>query len=176
MIQTLYNACHFIKTTKGTNAKKDALKTVDSPELRRLFKFLLDPLIITGISKSKLSKALKPVNKSFLGSSYELFKPNDLFELLDYITENNTGRDIDIRVCQNFLADYTDNLELYDFIFDIITKSLKLSVDYKVVNSVYGQNFIYVHLNRVINKYELNMIYISSLSFKISGIPCVIID
>ena len=145
LIELLYNACYSIKTTKGTNAKKDILKTVDSPELRRLFKFLLDPLITTGISKSKLSKALKPVNKSFLGSSYELFKPNDLFELLDYITENNTGRDIDIRVCQNFLADYTDNLELYDFIFDIITKSLKLSVDYKVVNSVYGQNFIYVH-------------------------------
>ena len=69
LIELLYNACYSIKTAKGTNAKKDTLKTVDSPELRRLFKFLLDPLIITGISKSKLSKALKPVNKSFLGSS-----------------------------------------------------------------------------------------------------------
>jgi DNA ligase-1 len=106
---------------------------------------LLDPLVVTGISNSKLSKALKPVKQSLFSTQEDLFKPNDLFELLDYLQENNTGRDTDIRICQNFLAEYSDNLELYDFIASIITKSLKLSVDYKVVNSVYGKNFIYVH-------------------------------
>ena len=121
MINVLYNACQFIKTTKGTNAKKDVLKTVDSPELRRLFQFLLDPLIVTGISNSKLSKALKPVKQSLFSIQEDLFKPNDLFELLDYLQENNTGRDIDIRICQNFLADYSDNLDLYDFISSIFT-------------------------------------------------------
>lgn len=144
-VELLYNSCHFLKTTKGTNAKKDVLKTIDSPEFRRLLKFLLDPMIITGISKSKLSKALKPLKKGLLNNPNDLFKPDNLFELLDYIIENNTGRDIDIRICQDFLAHYADNLDLYDFIFDIITKSLKLTVDYKVVNSVYGKNFIYVH-------------------------------
>ena len=48
-------------------------------------------------------------------------------------------------VCKNFLADYVDELDLYDFISAIITKSLKLSVDYKVVNSVFGSGFINVH-------------------------------
>lgn len=145
LTELLYNSCHFLKTTKGTNAKKDVLKTIDSPEFRRLLKFLLDPMIITGISKSKLSKSLKPTKKGLFSESDESFKPENLFELLDYLVAHNTGRDIDIRVCQNFLANYTDNLDYYDFIFDIITKSLKLSVDYKVVNSVYGKNFIYVH-------------------------------
>lgn len=145
MIKTLYDACCFIKTTKGTNAKKDVLKTIDFPELRLLLKFLLNPLIVTGISKSKLNKILKPAKQDTPKSSDELFNPNNLFELLEYLDKYNTGRDIDIRVCQNFLANYANDPELYDFISSILTKTLKLTVDYKLVNAVYGSDFIKVH-------------------------------
>src|ERR1700685_2672845 len=62
-------------------------------------------------------------------------------------------------------ANYVSGGQLYLYDNPLLKESLKLShVKPMVVGhwgTVPGQNFIYVHLNRIIKKYDLDMIYIS---------------
>ena len=62
-------------------------------------------------------------------------------------------------------ANYLSVGQLYLLDNPLLTRPLELSdIKPNVVGhwgTVPGQNFIYVHLNRVIKKYDLNMIYIS---------------
>src|SRR5574344_2988167 len=62
-------------------------------------------------------------------------------------------------------ANYISAAELYLLDNPLLKRPLsKDDIKKKIVGhwgTVPGQNFIYTHLNRVINKYDLNMIYIS---------------
>ncbi len=63
------------------------------------------------------------------------------------------------------LSNYLSACQLYLLDNPLLKRPLELSdIKKKIVGhwgTVPGQNFIYTHLNRVINKYDLNMIYIS---------------
>ena len=65
-------------------------------------------------------------------------------------------------------ANYLSVGQLYLLNNPLLKEPLKMSdIKPKVVGhwgTVPGQNFIYTHLNRVINKYDLNMIHISYLN------------
>ena len=62
-------------------------------------------------------------------------------------------------------ANYLSACQLYLLDNPLLKRSLSLKdIKHKIVGhwgTTPGQNFIYVHLNRVIKKYDLNMIYIS---------------
>ena len=62
-------------------------------------------------------------------------------------------------------ANYLSSAQLYLLYNPLLKRPLELKdVKRKIVGhwgTVPGQNFIYLHLNRIINKYNLNMIYIS---------------
>ena len=60
---------------------------------KRVLHFLLNPFITTGISKKKINKQVS-VDTQRLYTS----------DIFDYVTKNNTGRDIDIKVVQQFIA------------------------------------------------------------------------
>ena len=45
-------------------------------------------------------------------------------------------------MCQGFVSYYVEHK---DFLSSIITKTLKLGVDTKLCNTVYGSDFIYLH-------------------------------
>ena len=93
---------------------------------------MLNPRIVTGISKAKLSKSV-PAVRGLIA---------DMENLYNYLEQNNTGRDSDIAMCQGFIARFPD---YKDFISSIITKTLKLGVDVKLCNTVYSKDFIFLH-------------------------------
>ena len=130
----LYTTCMELKSITGTKDKKAFLEThKDDIDFIALLKFLLNPRIVTGISKAKLNKKV-PVARGlyFLG----------IEDLYNYLENNNTGRDIDIAMCQGYISRFPEHK---DFISSIITKTLKLGVDAKTCNAVYGNDFIHLH-------------------------------
>lgn len=118
------------------------------------------------MSDKKISKQLDIVWQSGTINTFE-----SLPKLLDYIKKNNTGRDIDIAVCQNYISGF-ENIEMQDFIKSIITKSLRLGIDSKSVNKVFGDEFIptwEVQQAYSIDKYQLKPNEWFSLSEKLNG-------
>lgn len=129
----LYTTCMELKSITGTKDKKAFLEThKDDIDFIALLKFLLNPRIVTGISKAKLNKKV-PAVRGFIG---------DIENLYTYLENNNTGRDSDIAMCQGFVSYHVEHK---DFLSSIITKTLKLGVDTKLCNTVYGSDFIYLH-------------------------------
>lgn len=132
-MEKLYTACMELKSITGTKDKKAFLEAHrDDADFIALLKFLLNPRIVTGISKAKLNKKV-PAVRGFIG---------DIENLYTYLENNNTGRDSDIAMCQGFVSYHVEHK---DFLSSIITKTLKLGVDTKLCNTVYGSDFIYLH-------------------------------
>lgn len=134
----VYDKCVELKRISSTATKKSYLSKFDYDyDFRNFLKFLLNPRAITGISKAKMKKKVN-VTCGEHGKSLD--------ELYQYLTENNTGTDSDISYCQKTI-DYLcgDSKVHRDFLEAFITKTLKLGVDVKTVNAVYGENFIPVH-------------------------------
>ena len=135
-LKAVFNICTELQNTSSTLEKQSILKQNESNELfKEVLKFLLDPMIVTGISKKKIEKIdvyVSPVN----------IEPwqYDIRNLLNYLKDHNTGTDNDIIYCKMFTQ--SENHDLNDFVKSIITKSLKLGIDVKTVNKVYGKNFI----------------------------------
>lgn len=139
-IHHLMKTVSTLKSISSTNEKKKFLEErINDEEFIHLLKFLLDARKITGISTAKLNKN---VGTKYMGIVARL---NDMDELYSYLTANNTGTDADILACQRMIEEHAKTDEEKKFIGDIITKSLKLGVDVKLVNSVYGKGFIPVH-------------------------------
>lgn len=128
-----------LKSISSTNEKKIFLEEHrDDEEFIHLLEFLLDARKITGISKAKLNKKVK--------TDVEIIaRLNNMDELYSYLAANNTGTDANILACQRMIEEHAETDEEKKFIGDIITKSLKLGVDVKLVNSVYGKGFIPIH-------------------------------
>ncbi|MGL4801931.1 MAG: hypothetical protein ACRC18_06670 [Cetobacterium sp.] len=131
-LECVSNIFNNLANTSGRLDKEKILKDNSDNELfKECLRFLLDTYTTTGISKTKLNKKLnKSLNKS---------RCDNIVELMDYIKRNNTGRDIDIILVQKFID---DNQLLRDFIFGLMTKSLKVGVSKKTANSVYGDSFV----------------------------------
>ena len=134
-LKTIFDICKKLQNTSSTIEKQNLLKEHEDNELfKQVLKFLLDKQIVTGISKKKIDKKINFVDTDDLKTwTY------DIRNLLSYLEKHNTGTDKDIVYCQRFLN--YDNA-LNDFIKSIITKSLKLGIDVKTVNKVYGRTFI----------------------------------
>lgn len=139
------NIINEIQLTLSRNGKEGILKqNQDNKLLKDIFKFVYNPYIITGISKKKINKK---INSSI---SSTLFIGN-IQEMIDYLKENNTGRDLDILAIQNFIKSKPEELqELYT---QIATKSLKIGVNAKTLNKIYGKGFIPEFNVMLANKY-----------------------
>lgn len=167
-IKHLYELCEELKNISSTTAKKAFLKLHQEDEdLLNLLKFLLDDKIVTGISKAKLKKKI-PIIRAYCDS---------LEAMMGYLRDNNTGRDQDVVFCQSFMEQYDGKLK--DFIAAIITKSLKLGVNTKTVNNVYGDSFIKVHqvqLGSPKDKLRLKKDEVFFLTQKLNGIRCTYVN
>ena len=156
------------KELQSTSKKTEKAKILKDNErnilLGNLLKFLLSSYTITGINVKKLSKNLVHITENIL----------DFPSLLEYLKENNTGRDVDIATVQATISKYPKDEQ--EMCRQIVTKSLKLGVDTKIVNSVYGKGFIPVfdvQLGTPLDKVKLKgdeYIYISQ---KLNGCRCV---
>ncbi|MCC0783557.1 hypothetical protein IR152_10780 [Clostridioides sp. ES-S-0108-01] len=112
----------------ATSSRKEKERILEKYKNNRMFveclQFLLDQYVVTGISKKKISKSLNNINYNNL---------NDIYDMIDYLIENNTGRDTDIKTIQVFA---TQNEELKKFIIGLATKSIKLGLTSKTANKI----------------------------------------
>lgn len=83
-----------IQNTRGTNAKRDLLEQYKNNEiLKEILYFAFNPYIKTGIGYTKLY-SIEPTN--------EILR-QDIISIFDYLKNNNTGREVDVRVVRQFI-------------------------------------------------------------------------
>ena len=113
-----------IQETPSLNDKKKIITDNKDNELfKKCLKFLLDGNVVTGISDAKLNKKLEFVVKGIM-LNFEV--------VMNYLSENNSGKDIDIAWMQQFISRQPD--EDKEFYSQMITKKFRLGADAKLVN------------------------------------------
>ena len=162
------------KELQSTSKKTEKVKILKDNERNILFqdtlKWLLNPFVITGISSKKIDKKVSPMVVT------DDFDPERFSwtTIKSYLENHNTGTDKDIAYAQAFLVNQPE--EYREYYRQLITKSLKLGIDAKTVNSVYGKGFVPVfdvQLGTPLDKVKLKgneYIYISQ---KLNGCRCV---
>ena len=119
-----------IQETSSTKDKKAIIAANKDNELfKKCLVFLLDSNVTTGIAEKKYD-SLEARTSDWVHNNIS----KEFCELLDYIKQHNTGRDEDIIQCQAWSCGLDNDIK--DFTRGMITKSIKLGCDKKVVNSV----------------------------------------
>lgn len=122
-----------ITSTSSTMGKQNIIKEHKNNELFKVcLKFLLDDMIVTGISDKKYNKKLN-LNKS-LGLIH------NIEGLLGYVQINNTGRDEDIIEVKSYIE--SNDVPICTFLKGLVCKSIKLGANSKLVNKAFEYNFI----------------------------------
>lgn len=162
------NVFKIFSQLQSTTKKTEKIEILKANKRNILFtdtlKWLLNPFVITGISTKKLNKLVK----------YDTTPIQTWRDMMMYLEANNTGRDADIAIVQGFISLQPE--EHREYYKQLITKSLKLGIDTKTVNSVYGKRFVPVfdvQLGTPLDKVKLKgneYIYISQ---KMNGTRCV---
>jgi DNA ligase 1 len=120
-----------LQQTASTKQKIDIIKQNSDNELfKKCLVFLLDDNITTGIALKKFTKIVTK------GTQIIDNIDNTFCEVLDYVKEHNTGKDDDI-VQTKILYDCLYNnsqIDLAEFYKGIVTKSIKIGCDKKIVN------------------------------------------
>lgn len=162
-----------IQNTSGLNDKKAIITANKDNELfKKCLVFLLDTNIVTGIAESKLKK----LNVNYTKDKATV-KLNTFEEVMDYLTENNTGRDEDIANVKGFIYDHHMSDDEFFFYAQMITKKYRLGADKKLVNSCIT-NLIPtfdVQLGTSIEKVKLNGNEWVAISRKLNGTRCAFI-
>ena len=125
-----------IKATSSRNEKEAILKQhKDNEDLRYILDVVYNPYIILGIKDKKLKKMIDRADgfKNKFGDDFKA--------LIEYLKQNNTGRDYDVRLAAEFLRATFDE-ELYDFYWEVITKQLKIGATAKSINTAFDEQFI----------------------------------
>ena len=131
-MKTLLHFKDFVNEITSSNSRKYKQEVLekykDDPIIERYLKILLDPYIVYGISKKKLNKIVG-VESGFMALT--------VFDLFNYLEKNNTGRDVDISVCQRALNKVASrDMEAAKLLDALICKDLVLGCDAKTINSV----------------------------------------
>lgn len=128
-------------TTKKTEKVKILEENKDNILFKATLKWLLNPFIVTGIGVKKLNKPVK----------YGTTPIQTWQDMMIFLENNNTGDDTAIGIVQGFISLQPD--EHKDFYKQLVTKTLKLGIDAKTVNSVYGKGFVPSFEVQLANKY-----------------------
>lgn len=127
-------------TTSRKEKEYILLSNKDNHNFKTVLHFLLNPYITTGISAKKIAKKVSFDSSVRISDILGKTPVDSLINLFNYLKANNTGRDRDILMCQMFTINF--NNEEQNFINALITKSLKIGIDSKTVNKIYGKGFI----------------------------------
>ena len=131
-MKTLFHFRDFIKEINESNSrlyKQSVLqKYKDDSIVQRYLKTAFDPYTVFGISTKKLSKIV---------GGNDITDVDSIFELFNYLTIHNTGRDQDVSLCQEILSNVTAyDPEAGDLLEKLICKDLSIGCDAKTINSV----------------------------------------
>ncbi|MGL6080925.1 MAG: RNA ligase family protein [Gammaproteobacteria bacterium] len=142
----LANTFEIAKSIQNESSKlvKEALlkKHKDNKQFRNLLNFLLNPFVVTGISSKKMNKSFTAeIRSKLMPETTELHSLN---EMMEYLMENNTGKDLDVLSVTQYVHETHDAFgdEVADFVVEVATKDFKLGISEKTVNKVYGKNTI----------------------------------
>jgi DNA ligase-1 len=118
-----------ITSNNSRKFKQEVLtKYKDDEVIKKYLQIAFDPYQVFGISTKKLTKEV------MVG---ETTCPLTVFNLFEYLTEHNTGRDIDIAVCQLALDWHTFDLpDARELLTQLICKDLSIGCDAKIINAV----------------------------------------
>jgi DNA ligase 1 len=158
---------------QSTNSKieKSKILTENSDNIlfKETLKWLLNPFVVTGISDKKLSKTVAVLDNIIIGLT-------EWSEVMEYLSVNNTGRNEDIGIIQDFIS--YQPIEYQETYKQLITKSLKLGIDAKTVNSVYKDLVptFSVQLGTPIDKCKLKPNEYIYISQKLNGCRCIYMD
>jgi len=118
-----------IQETSSLNDKKAIIVANRNNELfKKCLKFLLDGNVVTGISTKKIDKKVDPSSEL---APYYLCSNSSFEDVMNYLKDNNTGKDDDIYEIQAFLHGHTKDEEFYK---QMVTKKFRLGADAKLVN------------------------------------------
>lgn len=130
-MQEVINLFKQIQSTTSLNDKKSIITAnKDNDLFKECLQFLLDTNIVTGISTSKFKK----IDVNALKDNMTV-KLNSFEEVMDYLRENNTGRNEDVANVKGFIYDRYLEDDEFTFYVEMITKKYKLGADKKLVNS-----------------------------------------
>lgn len=163
VIQIFYK----IQDTSSLNEKKRIIEQNKDNELfKKCLTFLLDNLVVTGISDKKIHKEVP--------NNHEM-KMVDFEDCIKYLSKHNTGTDADIVWIQSFIAQQPE--ECRQFYEEMITKTFRLGCNSKVVNSIIPGliRTFDVMLGTPIDKCKLKGDEKIYLSRKLNGTRCAFI-
>lgn len=170
-IDGLYQVCRNLQlTTKRTEKERLIEYNKECEDFKSILLFLFDNSVTTGLDIKKINKNLP------LGGLQEYDNCNSIRYLLEYVKEHNTGRDIDISTIKLMINKLSDSDYVKDFLKEVVTKSLRLGIDAKTINKVFGYEFIPtfdVQLGTPIEDVKLNGDEEIFISQKLNGTRCI---
>lgn len=146
------------KTDKAT-VLLDAKNEIGENSLFFFLDFILDPQITTGISKAKINKKVRIVDKF----------PHTFQDICLFLAECNTGSDMALSMAASYIY---WNASHKDFLIRVFTKNLPLGVEAATVNKIFGKVVIpvwEVQQGYPIDKVKLKPGTWFSLSRKMNG-------
>jgi DNA ligase-1 len=129
-MRTLQHFNLFVKEITSSNSRlhKQAVlqKYKDDEVVKRYLKIAFDPYIVYGISTKKLYKETTGKYEDWV---------NSVFDLFEFLTENNTGTDHAISTCQEVLHNISKyDMEAGALLEKLICKDLSIGCDAKTIN------------------------------------------
>ena len=155
-----------LQATSSRNEKAAILEANKDNELwTEVLKFLLDPMVVTGISMNKIEKY----------GNIRQERSFDLVGVLNYLRKHNTGRMEDVAVVSHYANGFPEHR---DWLLQLFTKSLKFGVDTSTVNKIYGKGFIKVFAVMLAESFADNPKHLDGKEFivtqKLDGVRCVV--
>ena len=131
-MKTLQHFNEFVKEITASASRKYKQEVLtkykDDEVIQKYLKINYDPYKIFGISEKKLAKSIPGMNP---------YPCDSVFELFDYLTIHNTGRDCDVKLCQATIEKVFAAAEGCTWLLkELICKDLSIGVDSKTINSV----------------------------------------
>lgn len=172
-LHKIYGIMNQLETQSAKTTKEQILKNnKDDKDFLEALCFLLNPYIVTGISTKKMKKKIKV--KEVVTEPYL----HDLKDVMNYLLENNSGRDVNILNIQAFI-DRQEAEEIKDFVRKFVTKDLKLGISEKTVNKVYGASTIPTFAVMLAESFEKKGDKVTGkffITLKLDGNRCVAIN
>ena len=116
-MEELFRKLKTLKSISSTNDKKRFIKANEDDLLfKTTLKFLLDPYVVTNISKKKIEKKVK------VEADEEII---NMYDLYNYLSHDCSGRDTQIASVQAFINKHK---EFENELKEIITKTFYFSI------------------------------------------------
>lgn len=146
MMESIRNIFESIKSTSSKIDKENILvQHKGNKDFINILEFLYNPYKMTGISTKKVSKY-----DGYANAKTRQF--DSLFQLIEFLLENNTGKDEYLKMIGDHMGNYLDT-DVIDFCKEVIAKSYKCGITASTINKAYGKGFIPVFDLMLAEKY-----------------------